>query len=469
MRRIKTKLSIMGSIILTLAMMLQVSVPVYGAGPEDDTTIEVSGSGDITMLDTTRNDERVAIGTSEIINEIYETISEDSIETESESKETLDTEDDPILIWRTNDGRGPINSKGSNYFASRYNFEKIQFAFCRCDHSTGKFYYVNGMNTFTVNVNASDGAWHPITFDTTGLTYGEYYLVVDYVWLEGQRIEIPVGAAENYYFKILTPDELVGAFVERMYKTVLERNADANGLVVWTNDLRSGARDGASLADGFVMSDEFIRKGCDNKTFINILYFSFLGRIPSDSEVASWENELQNGKCRAEVLAGFVNSNEFGEICSNFGIRQGNYQAKPRAAVSATKMNVNSAGANRGRIAEYVERMYTQALGRASEASGKEYWINEIISGQQYDAATVAKVGFFESTEYKNKHTSDAQFVTDAYHAFFGREPDEGGYYYWLKMLATGEYDRPGMIETGFGHSTEFKNLLGSYGFVVTE
>ena|GEM_PF-5511966 len=453
---------------IVLACLALFTVTAYASAGDEGT--EAGDGGSAMMLDEVRDDSDTVLGELREDRFANDSVSNDSLEPEEAGLKTnLETEDDPILIWRTNQGRGPINSRGRTQFACYKGIDKIQFAYCWRDAGTGQFYYAKGMNTFDVTVNESEGFWHPIEFDTTGLTYGEYYLIADYIYVDGKKIELGVADAEPYVFKILTPDELVGAFVERMYTAVLERDADAGGLNSWTHDLRSGNKDGASLADGFVMSDEFIRRQCDDREYVEILYFAFFGRFPSDSEIDSWVRELQNGKCRAEVLAGFVNSDEFGALCNSFSINQGTYQPKPRAAVSASRMNVNSAGANRGKIAEYVERMYTQALGRASEPSGKEYWINEIISGNQYDAATVAKVGFFESQEYKNKHRSDVEFTKDAYHAFFGREPDEGGYFYWLKMLATGEYDRAGMIETGFGHSTEFKNLLGSYGFVVSE
>nr|MCR5654014.1 DUF4214 domain-containing protein [Lachnospiraceae bacterium] len=92
-----------------------------------------------------------------------------------------------------------------------------------------------------------------------------------------------------------------------------------------------------------------------------------------------------------------------------------------------------------------------------------------IMADDKYDAATAARVGFFTSQEYVDKEKSNDAFITDAYHAFFGREPDSAGFSYWQEQLSSGGYTKDNMIDVGFGHSTEFKGLLKSYGFRVLE
>ena len=89
--------------------------------------------------------------------------------------------------------------------------------------------------------------------------------------------------------------------------------------------------------------------------------------------------------------------------------------------------------------------------------------------GNVYDAATAARKGFFESKEYKNQNRNDDEFLTDLYAAFFNRKPDADGYAYWQNKMKNEGYSRERVIDEGFGHSKEFKNLLTSYGFKIIE
>jgi hypothetical protein len=67
-----------------------------------------------------------------------------------------------------------------------------------------------------------------------------------------------------------------------------------------------------------------------------------------------------------------------------------------------------------------------------------------------------------ESAEFINRNTSNEDFITILYRAFFDREPDTGGYYDWLNQLNSGK-SRQNVLN-GFIYSTEFENLCNSYG-----
>ena len=109
-------------------------------------------------------------------------------------------------------------------------------------------------------------------------------------------------------------------------------------------------------------------------------------------------------------------------------------------------------------------------LGRNADESGKTYWRNQIIKGTTYDAVTAPRVGFFQSPEYIEKAVSDEQYIKDAYNSFLNRDPEPAGLEYWKNELATGKnYNRQTMLDVGFGNSDEYKQILESYGFGVTE
>ena len=115
-----------------------------------------------------------------------------------------------------------------------------------------------------------------------------------------------------------------------------------------------------------------------------------------------------------------------------------------------------------GTIADFVERLYTVALNRASEQQGKEYWINEITSGRK-TGAECAHFFLIEAEEFKNRNLGTEDFVETLYCTFFGRASEPTGKAYWVGELKTGMKSRNDVIN-GFIDSTEWCNICASYG-----
>ena len=111
-------------------------------------------------------------------------------------------------------------------------------------------------------------------------------------------------------------------------------------------------------------------------------------------------------------------------------------------------------------IGDFVERLYTVALGRASEKSGKAFWVDQITSGKK----TGGDCGLFflTSEEFTNRKLSIEDFVETLYKTFFGRESEASGKAYWVGVLKNGG-DRTAVIK-GFIDSKEWCNLCADYG-----
>lgn len=131
-----------------------------------------------------------------------------------------------------------------------------------------------------------------------------------------------------------TQEELVTDFVKRFYSEVLQRSqadidADAAGINSWVNKLVSGQEDGANVAYGFVYSAEFQNKKVSDEEYVLILYHAFFGRDPFDPNnydaggYNNWVKKLKNGTDRMDVLAGFINSAEFENLCKKYNIKRG--------------------------------------------------------------------------------------------------------------------------------------------------
>ena len=109
--------------------------------------------------------------------------------------------------------------------------------------------------------------------------------------------------------------------------------------------------------------------------------------------------------------------------------------------------------------AGFVERLYTVALGRASDPNGKAAWISALRKGA---TGAEAAQGFLFSAEFLNKDMSNEQFVSTLYKTFFDREPDQGGLNAWVGAIENGE--TKSNVIMGFINSTEWANVCLKYG-----
>ena len=94
-------------------------------------------------------------------------------------------------------------------------------------------------------------------------------------------------------------------------------------------------------------------------------------------------------------------------------------------------------------------------LDRDPDAAGLQGWTDNLLN-QVQTGADVAK-GFIYSQEFISKNTSNDEYLTILYKAFFNRDPDQAGRDVWLSELNSGR-DR-GYVLNGFLGSQEFITL----------
>lgn len=119
----------------------------------------------------------------------------------------------------------------------------------------------------------------------------------------------------------------------------------------------------------------------------------------------------------------------------------------------------SSASGTAGDVEDFVTRFYQQVLNREPDTPGLNNWVNNLID-YSLSGADVAN-GFIFSQEFTSRNTSNEEFVTILYRAFFDREPDTPGYTYWLSQLNSGSSRQT--VLNGFIYSREFENLCTSY------
>ncbi|MCK5229109.1 MAG: DUF4214 domain-containing protein, partial [Desulfobulbaceae bacterium] len=116
-------------------------------------------------------------------------------------------------------------------------------------------------------------------------------------------------------------------------------------------------------------------------------------------------------------------------------------------------------------VEDFVSRFYEQCLGRSPDQAGLDYWTTALLQGD-YSGEDLA-YSFIFSEEFQARNTTDNEYVTIFYRAFFAREPDSAGYEYWLYSLASGT----GRLDVlyGFTASNEFVALCEAYGIVAQQ
>lgn len=245
----------------------------------------------------------------------------------------------------------------------------------------------------------------------------------------------------------LTASTPVASFVERAYLLILGREGEQEGIDYWVNGLQSNELDAANLIYGFVNSAEFINRGYSNDEQVEILYNVMLNRTSDPEGKAGWVNILNNGCSINAVLSGFTGSQEFKNLCSEYGIIPGSVDLK-----EGRDQDFN--------ITAFVTRAYSVFLEREPDIPGLNGWCDQINSGDIVAASLIDN--FIRSREYQARRRTPSEMVDDLYMAMLGRYADGEGKAHWVEVYNKGVSESY-MVEQ-FTGSDEYKNICAMYG-----
>jgi len=226
--------------------------------------------------------------------------------------------------------------------------------------------------------------------------------------------------------------------VTRMYRVMLGREPDPTGLADWVKALDDGILSAADLVVGFAESPEYKASGKSNEQIVTDLYRAMLGRDPDAQGLKDWTSVLDIGMTPRRVMSGFVESPEFLILASTYGIYPGyvdlpaavdqNYQLtyfvyrlyvnclgrKPDLIgledwCASLLLGASGADAAYGFVfspeylsrhtnnAEFLNMLYTTLLGRPADQSGFDGWKN----GLDYSISREKALnGFLYSREF---------------------------------------------------------------------
>lgn len=240
----------------------------------------------------------------------------------------------------------------------------------------------------------------------------------------------------------------IWSFVVRLYEDALGRTSyQETEIDYWYSALHNGEKTGAEVAQGFFFSDEFKNKNLSDEMFVDILYRVMFDRAADDAGKADWLTKLSEGMSREYIYRGFANSQEFANVCGQYGVIQG--------SVSLGRYRDQNEG-----VTSFVNRLYVKLLERQGEDEGIENWCKIILT--KADTAENVAHGFVFSQEFMNRNTSNEEFVKIMYRTFLGREYDQAGLEDWTGQLNRGVGRE--QVFWGFAGSGEFHNLMEEYG-----
>lgn len=257
-------------------------------------------------------------------------------------------------------------------------------------------------------------------------------------------------------------NNLVESFVVRLYENCLNRKPDQKGLKYWVNLLETKQYTAAKVVEGFFFSNEMNNLNLSNDAWVERCYKTLLDRKSDASGKAYWLNKMKKEDKRS-ILKGFVDSKEFTNICNKYNVTKGTIDTAVSQS-SPTPILNQTINYDNMEIDAFVKRLYQNVLGRNAEASGLNYW-KKLLLEKKRTPTQVATEGFFTSNEFRNKNVNDNDFVDILYRTFLNREAEKQGKNYWLAKLKT--VSRQEVI-MGFSNSKEFNNLIESSGWKET-
>ena len=268
--------------------------------------------------------------------------------------------------------------------------------------------------------------------------------VVEEVLEEIEEIKIEVEKTENNnkYANILSSEPSVKGFVVRLYRNVLEREPDDRGFNNWVNNLNSKKITASSTVKGFFLSEEMKKRNLDNETYVQILYRTILNREADSKGLQNWVDRLNVGMSREHVINGFLDSKEFSNLCKNYHVNKGGsnktsyYRDKNYLVTSFVSrmyklvlgrkadttglenwcrglVNKSLTGADlvtgfffskefinkKLDNTEFVEIAYRVILDREGETSGINSWVDQLNKGK---SRREVLSGFVDSKEFSN-------------------------------------------------------------------
>lgn len=127
----------------------------------------------------------------------------------------------------------------------------------------------------------------------------------------GWILDVELGRRHNLTGSLALTEEWAGVMVDGFYETALGRPSDDDGRAHWLGQIANGVRVETIGAHFYGSNEYFIISGNTNEALVTALYRDLLGRAVDSEGLAFWTGELDAGRMTSgDVAAGFYASIE---------------------------------------------------------------------------------------------------------------------------------------------------------------
>ena len=245
----------------------------------------------------------------------------------------------------------------------------------------------------------------------------------------------------SYVGENANPIDTPEYFVRQQYVDVLGREPDESGFNYWSDqilacgdDLECRRQRRTAVAAAFFIEQEFRQSGA----YIYDVYQSALGRRPSYNEYAADRSQVIGGPAlntqKLQFAEAFVGRADFVSRYEN-SLSAGSF-------VDTLIANAQAAGINL--------------------SSQRDLLINRYNTGaRQTESRAFVLLDVSESAAVRDMHYN-AAFVLVEYFGYLHRNPDQGGYAFWLNVLDNHDSGNYRGMVCSFVTSTEYQQRFGS-------
>ncbi|MCR5719007.1 MAG: DUF4214 domain-containing protein, partial [Lachnospiraceae bacterium] len=113
------------------------------------------------------------------------------------------------------------------------------------------------------------------------------------------------------------------------------------------------------------------------------------------------------------------------------------------------------------KLTAFIKRMYDKVLLREPDLDGLNFWCNAVLN-KKMSILDMCTLGFIGSKEFVSRNYSNEEYLEILYATFFGREPDETGFAYWMGCLENEEKTRDEVLGD-FAYSLEFRSIRAQF------
>jgi hypothetical protein len=233
----------------------------------------------------------------------------------------------------------------------------------------------------------------------------------------------------------VNPLEELQFFVSQQYLDFLNRAPDAGGLEYWTNQIRECGTDAhcisqrrAAVSAAFFMSPEFQQTGYT----IYRLYKAAYGQRPAYQQFMADRGHLVEGPQLAATTL---------EFARQFVQRQEFLQAYPDSLTPR----------------DFVNRLYA-STGMTGLQAERRRAIASLFNNEKDRAQVLLEL--IENPTFKEREYTQA-FVMMQYFGYLRRDPDQGGFDFWLNTLSTSQVGNYQGMVCAFITSEEYQTRFG--------